>query len=101
MKKSLALICLLLLCAWMAGNADARKHHHHVHKAKIRSTRLILPEESSAHLYPVTDAASPDSVVQFAQTLLGKPYHAASSNPDYGFDCSGFVTYVFKSFNID
>jgi len=101
MKKSLALICLLLLCACMAGNANARKHHHHAHKAKNRSARLVLPEPSSSHLYPVSDIASPDSVVQFAQTLLGTPYRAASSNPEYGFDCSGFVTYVFKSFNIN
>jgi murein DD-endopeptidase / murein LD-carboxypeptidase len=101
MKKSLALICLLLLCACMAGNTYARKHHHHAHMAKNRITKITLPEPSSSNLYPVTDVASPDSVVQFAQTLLGTPYHAASSNPAYGFDCSGFVSYVFKSFSIN
>jgi lipoprotein Spr len=101
MKKSLALISLFLLCACMAGTANARKHHHHAHKAKNRITKITLPEESSFNQYPVTDIASPDSVMQFAQTLLGTPYRAASSSPQYGFDCSGFVSYVFKSFNVN
>jgi cell wall-associated NlpC family hydrolase len=41
-----------------------------------------------------------DSVITFAKTLLGTPYIYASSNPS-GFDCSGFVYYVFKHFNVD
>lgn len=38
-------------------------------------------------------------VVNFAKTLIGVPYRYASSNPDEGFDCSGFITYVYKHFN--
>ena len=40
-------------------------------------------------------------LVGFAQTLLGIPYKYASSDPLKGFDCSGFITYVFNHFNID
>jgi cell wall-associated NlpC family hydrolase len=39
-------------------------------------------------------------LVSFAQTLLGIPYRYASTDPAKGFDCSGFITYVFKHFNI-
>jgi cell wall-associated NlpC family hydrolase len=39
-------------------------------------------------------------LVNFAQTLLGVPYRYASSNPLTGFDCSGFITYVFNHFQI-
>lgn len=39
-------------------------------------------------------------LVDFAQTLLGVPYRYASSNPLAGFDCSGFITYVFNHFHI-
>jgi lipoprotein Spr len=48
-----------------------------------------------------TDAVCADDLLSFAQTLIGTPYRSASSNPLYGFDCSGFVSYVFKSFNFD
>jgi len=40
-------------------------------------------------------------LVDFAQTLLGIPYKYASSNPSEGFDCSGFITYVFKHFKVE
>lgn len=42
----------------------------------------------------------PDDVVRFAQTLTGTPYVYASTNPKVGFDCSGFITYVFNHFGI-
>jgi len=40
-------------------------------------------------------------VILFAKKLLGIPYLFASSNPVNGFDCSGFVNYVFKKFKIN
>lgn len=42
---------------------------------------------------------NPTELVSFAQTLLGIPYKYGGSNPKLGFDCSGFVNYVFKSFH--
>ena len=43
----------------------------------------------------------PEVVVRFAQTLIGTPYVYGSINPNVGFDCSGFITYVFNHFNIN
>eukprot|EP01133_Synstelium_polycarpum_P016436 gene16436-19550_t len=37
-------------------------------------------------------------LINFAKGLIGKPYHYASKNPKRGFDCSGFVSYVFENF---
>ncbi|MES2849252.1 MAG: C40 family peptidase [Bacteroidota bacterium] len=42
-----------------------------------------------------------DSIVNFAETLIGIPYKYSSTNPAEGFDCSGFITYVFNHFNIE
>ncbi len=47
-----------------------------------------------------TGSISPDSITNFAQTLLGTPYLYASTNPANGFDCSGFITYVFNHYKI-
>ncbi len=41
-----------------------------------------------------------DSLVNFAESLIGIPYKYAAANPADGFDCSGFITYVFNHFNI-
>lgn len=40
------------------------------------------------------------AIVGFAKKYLGTPYKKAGSDPEKGFDCSGFVTYVFREFSI-
>lgn len=47
-----------------------------------------------------TGLTVPDSLVAFGKSLVGTPYRYASSDPDKGFDCSGFITYVFNHFDI-
>ena len=42
----------------------------------------------------------PEAVVAFAESLFGTPYLYASTDPKAGFDCSGFITYVFNHFGI-
>jgi cell wall-associated NlpC family hydrolase len=41
-----------------------------------------------------------DSLVEFSKLYLGSPYHHGSCNPKVGFDCSGFVYFVFNHFKI-
>ncbi|WP_163400528.1 C40 family peptidase [Flavobacterium fluviatile] len=41
-----------------------------------------------------------DSINNYAKQYLGTPYLYAGNNPDNGFDCSGFVYYVFKNFGL-
>jgi cell wall-associated NlpC family hydrolase len=38
-------------------------------------------------------------LVRYAKTLIGISYKFASSDPSEGFDCSGFITYVFSHFH--
>ena len=47
-----------------------------------------------------TGQVKPEQVMTFAETLIGVPYVYASTDPKVGFDCSGFITYVFNHFNI-
>ncbi|MCI9846242.1 C40 family peptidase [Flavobacterium pectinovorum] len=41
-----------------------------------------------------------DSIILYAKQYLGTPYLYAGSNPNKGFDCSGFVHFVFKNFGL-
>jgi cell wall-associated NlpC family hydrolase len=42
----------------------------------------------------------PESLIAFAQTLVGTTYKYGSTDPAVGFDCSGFITHVFNHFDI-
>jgi cell wall-associated NlpC family hydrolase len=69
----------------------------------------------SAHVRPVTRAApspgpstaaspalpEPDALVQTALTFQGLPYRLGGEDPATGFDCSGFVQFVFGQHHID
>ena len=48
-----------------------------------------------------TKNLNPSQLVSFAKTQLGVPYKYASADPAQGFDCSGFITYVFNHFDVD
>lgn len=47
-----------------------------------------------------TGNTTPQELLAFAETLIGTPYKYGSIDPLQGFDCSGFITYVFGHFNI-
>jgi cell wall-associated NlpC family hydrolase len=42
-----------------------------------------------------------DSLVNFSKAQLGKNYNYANCSPQTGFDCSGFVYYVFSHFKVN
>ncbi len=47
-----------------------------------------------------TGTISPQQLLEFANKQIGVPYKYGSTDPANGFDCSGFITYVFNHFNI-
>ena len=47
-----------------------------------------------------TKKVSTNDVVSFAETLIGIKYKYGAESVEDGFDCSGFVNYVFNHFNI-
>jgi murein DD-endopeptidase / murein LD-carboxypeptidase len=53
---------------------------------------------------PITTVATgkttPAELIAFARSLTGIPYKYGSTDPAKGFDCSGFITYVFNHFGI-
>ena len=50
---------------------------------------------------PVKNAPLRHKLVSYARQFDGKTvYHYAGTSPETGFDCSGFVSYVYKNFDL-
>jgi cell wall-associated NlpC family hydrolase len=115
MKKYL--ICLLLPCVvWSCNLFEVRKidqepvavsdtlmhldsllaHDSAVaDNAQVKDTALLPPSQTIK-----TGNVQPEELMRFAESLVGIRYVYGSTNPKVGFDCSGFITYVFNHFNI-
>lgn len=59
----------------------------------------VFPNQQKTEIQ--TGITTPQELLHFAQTLIGTPYKYGSIDPSQGFDCSGFITYVFNHFNIN
>jgi cell wall-associated NlpC family hydrolase len=68
---------------------------------KADSCHTTIPVTADTISAPAHEEVTlPEKVVAFAKTLLGTPYKFGCTAPDMGFDCSGFINYVFNHFSI-
>lgn len=61
----------------------------------VTSPPILEPEAPAPADRPVTPPTLADEIVRTALGLRGSPYRNGGSDPDQGFDCSGFTQYVF------
>ncbi|QEC76679.1 C40 family peptidase [Mucilaginibacter ginsenosidivorax] len=104
MRFYLGTLTLLFFLISANGSAHAtrravRKNHKTTKSAKRHKhfttyTRPVIDTAIS------TGCASPEELITFAKSLQGIRYRFGSTNPEKGFDCSGFVNYVFNHFGI-
>lgn len=69
-----------------------------VKSGEIKSTVKIKNKVPSRSIN--TKNVSPAELVDFSETLIGIKYKYGSMVKENGFDCSGFINYVFHHFNI-
>jgi cell wall-associated NlpC family hydrolase len=76
-----------------------------IHLFQLAFTFSHPLNNSSPQPIPVIQASQriadpkPAQIVAYASTLLGIPYKVAGKD-EQGFDCSGFVAYVFKKYKV-
>ncbi len=91
------MICLTLF-GCHASRKSSRPRPVETNAYEIRS-RVILTKKVPAKKIN-TKHVDPDELVSFAESLQGVPYKYGSAKKEIGFDCSGFIFYVFTHFNI-
>lgn len=66
-----------------------------------RQTVILAPTDGTRQMNDIdVGNTTPTQLIAFARTSLGIPNKYASTDPEQGFDCSGFITYTFNHFGI-
>lgn len=68
--------------------------------AKELKSVVVIKKKVPARIIDVKDVPA-DDLVAFSETLLGVPYKYGSVKRENGFDCSGFINFVFNHFKIN
>jgi len=66
----------------------------------VSTNKNSTGSNNTVDLSNAVDSINRDSLVSFAKQLMGTPYLYGSMDPAKGFDCSGFIFYVFNHFKI-
>ncbi len=86
--RTLTVKYLLLLVCSLSLNSFAQSVENEVDLNQSTSAPADTLKKNSEQV---------DQIISFAKTFLGTPYRYAGTTPS-GFDCSGFISYVFGNF---
>jgi cell wall-associated NlpC family hydrolase len=100
MKQADKILCWLLglLCFIMIGCSHTKHMTGIPNNQSIRSRIKIKKDIPTASIQ--TEQVVADELVTFAETLVGTKYHYGGTRRETGFDCSGFLWFVFNHFGI-
>ena len=96
---------LLLVCIACNETPNKRINEQEIKSLNTDTNSDLMSDIPQQNIIPPIlnkqiNSITGDELVAYAKTLVGIPYRYASVDPAQGFDCSGFITYVFNHFQI-
>lgn len=99
--KLVLMSCVILLLSCVRSDAYAQAQPLPGEQSNAAIVNYTIGAIDSLFLPKPKTATLREDLVEFAKTLLGSPYsYGCSTDPNVGFDCSGYVNYVFKHFDV-
>ncbi len=104
MKPCTRILSVILIIGLLQSCSSTRRNRSSNYTSVTEPATPSVKNKISANTIPRryinTKNVDPASVVEFAKTLTGIKYKYGSVVKEQGFDCSGFINYVFNHFNI-
>lgn len=98
--KTISLFGFLISIIILTGCSASRKMKKSETPTAPEVKSIVVIKKKVPERMVDTKNVSPDDVIAFAETLIGIKYRYGSMDKQKGFDCSGFINYVFNHFNI-
>lgn len=100
MRRTLAIFLIFIAASCHPYKNDQDITNQTQDTIKGLQAKYLTPSTPEKRKQSNTGDTKPKQLLAFAQSLIGVPYRYGSTDPVNGFDCSGFITYVFNHFNI-
>jgi murein DD-endopeptidase / murein LD-carboxypeptidase len=96
-----SVVCYIFFVFLFSCHAPKKRTDATDSSSNIHNHILLEKPDSAGHVTCIsTGRTTPLQLLTFADSLKGIPYKNASTDAAYGFDCSGFIAYVFNHFYI-
>ena len=99
MKTIVFYCCIISIIILTGCNASRRVNKPETASSTDIHSVVIIKNKVPERTINTKNVSASD-VVDFAETLIGIKYKYGSTDREKGFDCSGFINYVFNHFNI-
>ncbi|MDQ2721649.1 MAG: C40 family peptidase [Bacteroidota bacterium] len=99
MKTILSIFFLFSILIFASCSASRKINRREEASSKDVSSVVIIKNKVPTRAINAKNTSA-DDVVSFAETLIGVKYSYGSVVKEKGFDCSGFINYVFNHFKI-
>lgn len=108
MMKLLPLLCLILLAAASCTSSKKSRRSNVLNPPPAQTKTEATPPENTKSTPSAKTALTLDqpldidrgAFIRYAKTFLGTSYKYGSADPAKGFDCSGFLYYIFRHYNV-
>ncbi|MEO6904767.1 MAG: NlpC/P60 family protein [Ginsengibacter sp.] len=98
--KTILFFCAVITILILTGCSASRRTSEPETTANTNIHSSVIIKKKVPERKIDTKSIAANDVVGFAETLIGVKYKYGSMDKEKGFDCSGFINYVFNHFHI-